>query len=156
MMRLMSQVTRPRFLVKDFTLQDRILTNRAKIAPKTKFPTKYLVWQALDEFGKVTIPYVSKGSMNSRIYKDQCFKRRLLPFIKKNHKNKTIFLWMDMASCHYSKDVLSLLRANKIKYPEKYENAVNVPQVRPIEKFWALCKAEYRNIEISKSRQKFG
>ena len=31
-----------------------------------------------------------------------------------------------------------------IKFITKKENAPNVPIARPIEKFWALCKAEYR------------
>ena len=128
-----------------------------KIAPKTKFPAKYLVWQAIDEYGQVTSPYVTKGSLNGKKYRDECLKKRLLPFIRKKHKNSTIFLWMDMASCHYSNIVLTWLRANKIKYVERYDNAPNVPQARPIEKFWALCKAEYKKYpDPAKNVSEFG
>uniref|UniRef100_A0AC35U2J0 DDE_3 domain-containing protein n=1 Tax=Rhabditophanes sp. KR3021 TaxID=114890 RepID=A0AC35U2J0_9BILA len=55
-----------------------------------------------------------------------------------------------MATCHYQKDVKKFLEENKINFVDKIENAPCVPHLRPIEKFWALCKAEYKK-EVSPS-----
>ena len=49
-----------------------------------------------------------------------------------------------MASCHYRKDVVDILKERKIRFVDRESNAPNVPQVRPIERFWALCKAKLK------------
>jgi transposase len=54
--------------------------------------------------------------------------------------------WFDLASAHYTKDTLVRLEELKIQYVPKEENPPNVPQIRPIEKFWANLKRKvYRN-----------
>jgi hypothetical protein len=64
--------------------------------------------------------------------------------------------WPDMASCHYKKEVIEWLKAEKIEFVAKDQNAPNVPQARPIEKFWALCKAAYkRRKQDAKSLKSF-
>ena len=115
-----------------------------KIAPKAKFRRSYLVWQAIDEHGNVSCPFVSDRTINSEVYLKECLKKRLLPFIEKYHRRKSVLLWMDMATCHYASTVISWLEEQGIEYVSKENNAPNVPQARPIEKFWALCKARYR------------
>ena len=49
-----------------------------------------------------------------------------------------------MAPCHYSKEVTKWMTENNINFVKKNENAPNVPQARPIERFWAICKREYK------------
>ena len=39
--------------------------------------------------------------------------------------------------------IIPLTNVEKIEYIEKKDNSPNVPQARPIEHFWALCKQEY-------------
>jgi hypothetical protein len=34
----------------------------------TKFPKKYLVWQALDQNGNVSLPYFCQGSLKPHVY----------------------------------------------------------------------------------------
>jgi hypothetical protein len=46
----------------------------------------------------------------------------------------------DLASAHYTKDSLVWLEELKIEYVPKKENSPNVPQMRPIENFWANLK----------------
>ncbi len=36
------------------------------------------------------------------------------------------------------------MRSQNISFVERPNNAPNCPQVRPIEKYWALCKKEYK------------
>lgn len=115
-----------------------------KFKYQEKFPKKYLVWQCLDETGNVSSPFVTQGSMNGDVYLKECFKKILLPFIKKHHKIENVLLWMDMASCHYKGTVTEWLEQNGIDYVTKDDNAPSVPIARPIEKFWALVKAEYK------------
>lgn len=128
--------------------------NRFK--PKAKFFKKFLVWQAIDELGNVSDPFVTTGTMNGEVYLKHCLKKHLLPFIEKYHQNHKILFWMDMATCHYKKEVTQWLSAQGIDFVGKGENAPNVPQARPIEKFWALCKAEYkRHRRTSKTLNSF-
>ena len=54
-----------------------------------KFGEKFLVWQAIDEFGNISEPYCSTGTMNSEEYKTECIVKRLLPFLKRYHKTQT-------------------------------------------------------------------
>jgi hypothetical protein len=110
---------------------------------KQKFPTKYLVWQAIDSNGNTSDSFISEGTMNSEIYLNECLKKRLLPFIKKYHSNGKILFWSDLSTSHYANIVLEWLNNEKIEYIEKKDNPPNVPQARPIEHFWAICKQEY-------------
>uniref|UniRef100_A0A158P4G2 Tc1-like transposase DDE domain-containing protein n=1 Tax=Tetranychus urticae TaxID=32264 RepID=A0A158P4G2_TETUR len=114
-----------------------------KIAQKAKFPKRFLVWQAIDELGNVSRPFISESTMTAEIYKKHCLKAILSKFIKKHHENAPVLFWPDMATVHYSKPVIAWLAENNIDSVGKDENCPNLPQARPIEKFWALCKAEY-------------
>lgn len=115
-----------------------------KTKPKQKFPKKFLVWQAIDEFGNASDSFITTGTINKDIYLKECLKKRLLPFILKHHKIDDVLFWPDLASSHYANDVQDWLKLNKISYVPKKENPPNLPQARPIEKYWALCKAEYK------------
>ena len=141
MTRHTTQLTRKTFWAKSTTLlaPKNVFHQKKKVKSKTKFFQKYLVWQCIDEHGNVSKPYVSKGTMNSKTYKSECVLKRLIPFIKK----RDVLFWPDLASCHYTAEVTECLRENKIKFVEKRKNAPNVPQARPIERFWALCKKKY-------------
>ena len=70
----------------------------------TKFPKKYMVWQAICSCGKKSTSYVGKGTMKSSTYIKECLKKRLLPFIR-SHSVSPLF-WPDLASIHYSKEAL--------------------------------------------------
>ncbi|KAF2898211.1 hypothetical protein ILUMI_07965 [Ignelater luminosus] len=78
---------------------------------------KYLVWQAIDENGNVSEPYVTNKRRN--------------------------FGWPDLSTCHYAKVCLEFLTQEKLEFIGKHEDPPNVPQARRIEKFWALCKQGY-------------
>jgi hypothetical protein len=110
---------------------------------KQKYPKKYLVWQAIDSNGNTSDPFISDGTINSEIYLNECLKKKLLPFIKKYHPNAKILFWSDLSTVHYANIVLEWLNNEKIEYVAKKENPPNVPQARPIEHFWAICKREY-------------
>jgi hypothetical protein len=58
-----------------------------------------------------------------------------MPFVKKHHKIENVVFWADLDSSHYTIDVLEWLESQGIDYIEKKENAPNVPQARPIEKY---------------------
>ena len=71
----------------------------------------------------------------------------MIPFIKKHHKIDEVVFWPDMASSHYSKIVTSHLKLENVEFVARNENAPNVPHLRPIEKFWAICKQEYKKLQ---------
>jgi len=109
----------------------------------TKFPKKFLVWQAIDESGNVSEPYISSGTMNQEVYLNECLKKRLLPFLRQHHDLDRILFWPDLAMCHYANSVKRFLEEEKVDFLQKSENPPNVPQARGIESFWAQCKRKY-------------
>ena len=111
-----------------------------KVKPKRKYGQQYLVWQCLDETGNVSKPFITDSTMDSETYLNSCIKKILIPFIS----GRNVLFWPDMAPCHYASKVTEYFRCQNIDFVEKNKNAPNVPQARPIERFWALCKAEYR------------
>lgn len=117
---------------------------KQRVLPKAKFFNKYLVWQAIDQNGNISEPYICTGSMNSKVYLKECIIKRLIPFINKHHRQEDVVFWPDMATCHYASEVTQYLESTKIEYILKRNNAPNVPQARGIEMFWALCKKEYK------------
>ena len=84
--------------------------------------------------------------MDSTTYLNECIKKHLIPFIKKNHNIDDIIFWPDMSRVHYATKVTDWLTQKKVNFISYAENAPNIPQARPIEKFWALCKAEYKKL----------
>jgi hypothetical protein len=90
-----------------------------KIQLSEKYPHKYLIWQCLDENGNVSKPYVYKGTINGQIYLKECLKKRLMPFVKKHDKIENVVFWADLASSHYTKDVLEWLETQGIDYIKK-------------------------------------
>ena len=97
----------------------------------------------IDQEGNVSEPFVTKETMKGTNYLN-CLKECLVPFINKHHKNNKILFWPEMAPCHYAKEVTKWMTENNINFFKKNENAPNVPQARPIERFWAICKREYK------------
>ena len=81
--------------------------------------------------------------MNADLYLNECIKKRLIPFIKKWHSNSNVLFWPDLAQAHYAKRVTDFLDEQKINYVSKKDNPPNVPQARPIEQYWAICKRKY-------------
>ncbi len=117
-----------------------------KVKMKCKFPEKILVWQAMDSFGNISTSYFCKGTINANLYKNECLKKRLLPFIRKYHKINDILFWPDMATSHYARECTTYLSSEGVDFVSKKDNAPNVPQLRPIERFWALCKRRYSDL----------
>lgn len=116
-----------------------------KVKPKGKFVNKkFLVWQAIDESGNVSEPFISTGTINAETYLNECLKKRLLPFIMRHHNLENVVFWPDMATSHYAGVVVEWLMENGINFVHKENNAPNVPQARPVEKYWSACKREYK------------
>lgn len=110
---------------------------------KEKFPKKYLVWQAMDDKGNVSKPYIKIGCMNTDEYREECLEKRLLPFVLKHHSIDNVLFWPDLATIHYSGRAQEWLKYNRIECIAKERNPPNVPHARPIERFWSICKRRY-------------
>lgn len=117
---------------------------------------KFGLWQAFNQNRDVSKAYVFNDLINHHIYKKECVNKILIPFIKKYQKDYNCLFWPDLAAYHYTSPILEEFTANKIEFVSKEDNSPNTPQNRPIERFWALCKAEYkRNNKISKNIRSF-
>lgn len=107
---------------------------------KTKFPAKVLLWMAVSERGISDPVFFKSGlAVNANVYIHKCLPV-LKRFIDCNHKNDKTVFWPDLASAHYAKATQDELKKLKIDYVPKEENPPNVPQLRPIETFWANLK----------------
>lgn len=115
--------------------------NDKKYKTKEKYGKKLLVWLAISSKGR-SVPYFhfSREAINQKNYQNECITQRLVPFIEKYHQNKKIIFWPDLATAHYAKDTISLLKTLGISFVPKNENPPNCPQLRPIEDFWAEHK----------------
>jgi transposase len=106
----------------------------------SKFPKKHLVWQAICTCGKKSRAFITTGTINKEIYQKECLEKRLLPFIR-SHTDNPLF-WPDLASCHYAKTVMKWYEDNNVNIVPKTANPPNCPELRPIERYWALIKRE--------------
>ena len=79
-------------------------------------------------------------SRNLFVYRDECLKKILIPFVRANHRHDRYVFWPDLASAHYAKSVQDYLKKEGIPYVAKVNNPANVPKARPIEDFWGLLK----------------
>ena len=52
----------------------------AKVKKKSKFPTKFMVWQAISEDGRASEPFITADTINSKIYLSECIPK-LVRFI---------------------------------------------------------------------------
>lgn len=119
-----------------------------------KFGQKVLVWQAICSCGLKSSIFYTKGTINADIYRTECLQKRLLPLYKK-HSSPPLF-WPDLASAHYAKTTLKWLRENGVDFVEKDENPPNCPQLRPIERYWAIVKRIFKKDgKVSKTMQEF-
>jgi hypothetical protein len=112
-----------------------------------KSPKKVMVWLAMSSRG-ISQPFIIKSpnAINAEIYVKECIKKRSVKFISKYHSDGNFIFWPDLASCHYARSTLSAFRDLNIEVVPKDSNPPNVPQLRPIEKFWANLKRNvYKN-----------
>ena len=137
----------------DTTLNDFYYTNpvlpvpeNVKFKPKAKFPKKALVWVALSSKG-FSEPYVvpSGQAITSAVYIRECLPK-LKKFINEYHSDNKCVFWPDLASAHYSNATQKELKRLEITYVPKDMNPPNVPQLRPIETYWAIMQRKlYEN-----------
>lgn len=107
-----------------------------------KFARKYMIWQGICSCGRKTKVFITDKTFNSELYRTECLQKRILPFIRSH--NEPVMFWPDLASCHYSKTVLQWYETNGIQFIPKELNPPNCPQLRPIERFWAIMKRKLK------------
>lgn len=106
-----------------------------------KFEKKVLVWLAISPKGVSEAHFQQSGlAINQHLYRDECLEKRLYKFIKTHHSEDNYVFWPDLASAHYAKTVVAWYNENNINFVPKMINPANLPEVRPIEDFWAYLK----------------
>ena len=114
-----------------------------KFTRTAKYEKKLMVWLAFSARGISDIYIAPSGmAINSDIYIQNCLEARLIPFINAHHLDGQYIFWPDLASSHYSKKTQTYLEAQKVNYVAKKDNPANVPECRPIERFWAELKKD--------------
>lgn len=130
---------------------------------KQKFQPKLCVWLAISAKGR-SAPYFvpAKNAIKAEMYAKECIKKMLKPFLNTHHPDGKYIFWPDLASCHYAKHTQDVLHELEINFVDKSCNPPNVPQIRPIERFWALLKRrvykdgwEAENLSALKARIKY-
>ncbi|XP_074602682.1 uncharacterized protein LOC141856297 [Brevipalpus obovatus] len=115
-----------------------------------KFEKKVLVWIAISKKG-CSEPYFAPSNLaiKSSTYIEHCIEKRLVPFLEKNYPKGRYIFWPDLAAAHYANDTVSRMDELGINYLPKFKNPPNVPQLRPIERFWANLKTKVYEDEWS-------
>jgi len=113
---------------------------------KSKFPKRFMVWQAICTCGFRSAVFVTEGTINGEIYVKECLQKRLLPLIRKH--STPAFFWPDLASCHYSKVAKEWFESNAVNLVPRECNPANCPELRPIERYWALIKRELKEMNV--------
>lgn len=78
-------------------------------------------------------------AVNADRYIERCLPL-VRDFINTSHRGENAVFWPDLASSYYSKKTLSKMAELNTPYVPKTSNPPNVPQLRPIEDFWANLK----------------
>lgn len=108
---------------------------------QAKFEKKVLVWLAISPRGMSEAFFVPSGlAINQHVYREECLQKRLLKFVRAHHAEGQFVFWPDLASSHYAKSVQVWLDEQNIDFVPKWMNPANLPEVRPIEDFWAYLK----------------
>ena len=105
---------------------------------KREFEHKVLVLITISEDG-MSKPYIqeSRGVTNANVYINKCLRPNLAPFIKEHYNVDNYIFWTDIAIAHYAKVITKYLEFQSITFFQMNYNPPNVPQMRPIETFWA-------------------
>ncbi|KAF2895914.1 hypothetical protein ILUMI_10262 [Ignelater luminosus] len=86
-----------------------------------------MVWQAVAEDGDVSESCFHTGTINVPVCLKECISKRLILF----------------CALHYALVVTSALTVPRTDFVPKAQNPPDLPQCRPIERYWVLCKPEY-------------
>lgn len=94
-----------------------------KYRPEAKYPKKVMVWAAISPRG-VSRPVIisSKESVGGAVYRERCIRRGLLPFLEEKYPDHDMIFWPDLASAHYARETLSLLREEGVPVVPREEN----------------------------------
>ena len=105
-----------------------------------KFTPKFMVWVAFSEHAISQPFFLQRGAMDADTYRTKCLPK-LQKFIHENYRGQKVIFWPDLAPAHYQKDVLKTMAEMEIPVVAKADNPPATPQIRPIERLWALLKA---------------
>lgn len=119
-----------------------VVPEQFKVKKLSKFPKKFLIWQAICTCGRRSKIFVTTGTINQEIYVNECLNKRLMPMIR-DHSGSLLF-WPDLASAHYSKKTMEWYRENEVNFVPRDKNPPNCPELRPIEKYWANLKRKLK------------
>lgn len=122
-----------------------LIEKHLTVKGEEKYPQRFLVWQAISSHGHRSQPFITTGqAITGALYLEHCIRERLLPFIDQHYQRGQVLFWPDLATAHYQKDVLAALQEYGIEVVPRNKNPPNIPQARPIERYWALVKQVYR------------
>jgi len=98
----------------------------------------FVIWQSICSCGHRTSPYVKTGTLKDTEYIKECRNKHLLPLYRQH--NVSPLFWPDLASIHYSRDTISWYKEFEVAIFKKIHNSPNSPELRPIERYWAILK----------------
>ena len=108
---------------------------------ESKFPKKLMVWAAISPRG-VSEPVImaSRESVGGVVYREKCLRKGLIPFLNEKYPDRDMVFWPDLASAHYARETLDLLREERVPVVQREENPPCTPQIRPIEDLSGIIK----------------
>mgnify|MGYP005984040959 FL=1 len=111
-------------------IKGQVVNDKMKKIQVDKFGKKVLVWQAICSCGLKSSSFFTFGTIKGEDCRKECIQKHLLPPL----------FWPDLASAHYANATLEFLTRKNIKFVVKEDNPPNCPELRPVERYWALVK----------------
>jgi len=102
--------------------------------------------------------FFTKGTIDGENYRKECIKKRLLLLYKKHDVPPSMMhlFWPDLVPAHYANATQDLLEDLNIDFVKKDMNPSNCPELRPIERYWAIVKRDLRKKgEVAKNMDQF-
>lgn len=84
---------------------------------------KFIIWEGICSCDQKTKVFVTNRTMDSKVYKQKCLEKRILPFC--TAPIGPVKFGPDLASCHYIREVVQWYQYNEVDFIKKEINPPN-------------------------------
>lgn len=125
------------------------------------FAKSVMVWAGITSSGKTPLVFVDQGvKINAAVYQEEILRKVVLPWSKKNYKNRSWTFQQDWAPAHSAKSTMKFCKENFPKFWDQTLWPSNSPDLNPMDfSIWGILDSKisaknYTSIENLKTALK--